>query len=222
MMKGKQPDRFERALKRGSYLFHIHTDWTDGRSSLAEYCEAAKRLGFETIILVEHVRKKCSYDFDAFSKLAQQQELKHGVEIVLGVEAKVLPDGTIDVPDSVYSQIEVLGIAEHSFKGDASMLAEALYQALRRSSKLGFPCVWVHPGLGLLHRYNDRAAFQNAVDIALCNGLYIERNLRYNLPPKWALSEIPSRFILIGFDAHSVEEVQSLARRVLDEETVFW
>lgn len=221
MMRRKQPDRFEKALERGKYLFHIHTDWTDGISSLSEYCEAAKKLGFKAIILLEHIRKRCSYNFDAFFKLAQQQESKHDVEIVVGVEAKVLPDGTVDMPDSIYSQIEVLGIAEHSFKGDAGMLAKALYQAARWCRELGFPCVWVHPGLGLLHTYNDRLAFQKIMDVALCNGLYIELNLRYNLPPEWALNKIPSRSIVVGLDAHSVEEVRRLARRVLDKEIMF-
>lgn len=218
MATEKQPARFEELLRRGRYLFHVHTDWTDGKSSLSEYCETARKLGFQSIIVVEHIRKEASFSFNAFLEFVEQQRRTQEVEIAVGVEAKILEDGTVDMPDTVSSHIEVLTIAEHSFEGDADMLAEALCRAFRHYSRGNIVCVWVHPGLKLLHSFNAERAFKDVLEVALSNGVFIERNLRYDLPPHWALSRVPRSSVVIGLDAHSVEEVKRLAKVVLDHE----
>lgn len=217
-MMEKQLVRFKELIERGRYLFHVHTDWTDGTSSLPEYCEAAKRLGFQSLIVVEHIRKEASYDFTAFLNLVERQRSIQNLEIAVGVEAKVLEDGKVDMPDTINSCIEVLAIAEHAFKGDADTLAEALCQAFKHYSKSGIPCVWVHPGLKLVRSFNAERAFKEVLQTALSNGVRIEYNLRHDLPPDWALSEVPRSSIVIGLDAHSVEEVERLTKVVLDQE----
>lgn len=218
MMTGKRPAQFEELLKRGRYLFHVHTDWTDGKSSLPEYCETARRLGFQSLIVVEHIRKEASYDFAAFLNFVERQRSIQNLEIVVGVESKVLEDGEVDMPDTISSCIEVLAIAEHAFKGDADTLAEALCRAFKHYSKGKIPCVWVHPGLKLLRSFNAERAFKEVLQIALSNGVWIEHNLRYGLPPNWTLCEVPRASLVIGLNAHSVEEVERFAKEALEKE----
>lgn len=210
MVTKRQPARFEELVRRGHYLFHFHTDWTDGKSSLPEYCEAARGLGFQSIIILEHIRKETSYDFATFLELVEQQRRMWDLGIVVGVEAKVLEDGTVDMPEAAGSHIEVLGIAEHSFGGDANVLAEALCQAFRHYSKGNLACVWVHPGLKLLRKFKAERAFEEVLEVALSNRVFIEHNLRYDLPPSWVLSRVPQSSVVVGLDAHSVEEVKRL------------
>lgn len=106
MMTEKQPGQFEQALRRGRYLFHVHTDWTDGKSSLADYCVAAKKYGFQSIILAEHIRRDPTYNFWEFLQLVEEQQASHAIEIVVGMEAKVLPGGFLDIPDRVLSETD--------------------------------------------------------------------------------------------------------------------
>jgi len=219
MVMERQLGRFEKALQKGYYLFHLHTDWTDGKSSLADYCIAAKKLGFQTLILTEHIRRKCTYDFRAFLELAKEQQLILNVEIIVGVEAKILPNGFVDVPESVLREIDVLAIAEHSFEGDAYALADSLIQAFKSLRKAEFACVWVHPGLGLLlKKAAPESLFWKVLQTALKYGVYIEFNLRYRLPPRSFLSQIPSSRMVIGLDAHSVGDVETLAEEAIRAE----
>ena len=51
-------------LNKGEW--HIHTDYTDGKNSVFEYCKVAERLGIPLLAFTEHVRKKMDYDFDQF------------------------------------------------------------------------------------------------------------------------------------------------------------
>lgn len=219
MMMERQPGRFEKILRKGRYLFHVHTDWTDGESSVADYCAVAKKLGFQTVVLTEHIRRECSYDFRAFSRFVEAQRLVHGLEIVVGVEAKILPNGFVDVPKWVLSEIEVLAIAEHSFQGDAFTLADSLIQAFKSFHKAEFTRVWVHPGLGLfLREAAPEPVFKEVLQTALECEVYIEHNLRYKLPSKLFLPLIPPTRIVIGLDAHSVGEVGLLVKEVLQKE----
>ena len=41
---------------------------------------------------------------------------------------------------------------------------------------------------------------------AINSGIFIEHNLKENLPPEKLLKKIPSNKMITGFDAHSVKE----------------
>ena len=216
MTTGKQADQFEQVIRSGRYLFHIHTNWTDGESTLADYCIAAKESGFQSIILLEHVRKECNYDFRAFLRLIEEQRAAHAIEILVGAEAKILPNGSLDVSEMILSSIQVLGIAEHSFQGDANKLVSALDRAFRSYRDAGFARVWVHPGLKLL--LLSPQSFQEVMQLALEHEVYIEINLRHKLPPESFLSIIPLSKAIVGLDAHSIDEVKKLSEMALDLE----
>jgi hypothetical protein len=61
--------------------------------------------------------------------------------------------------------------------------------------------------------------FQEAMRLALEHELYVEINLRYNLPPEPFISFIPSSKAVVGVDAHSVDEVKRLGEIILDLES---
>lgn len=212
--------QFEQAIRRGRYLFHIHTDWTDGMNSLADYCITAKEIGFQTIILLEHVRKECGYDFRAFMRMVKENKSANDIEILLGAEAKVLPDGSLDISETILENIQVLGIAEHSFKGDTNTLFRALSRAFKSFQSAEFARVWVHPGIKLLQRQPESFRFfQKAIQIALDNKVYIEVNLYHKLPPEYFFSLIPLSKLVIGLDAHSVDDIKLFSEAAFDLES---
>lgn len=220
MVMGKQLGQFEQVIRRRRYLFHIHTDWTDGESTLADYCIAAKEIGFQSIILLEHVRRECTYDFRAFLRMVEEQRSAHAMEILVGAEAKILLDGSLDISETVLSNVQVLGIAEHGFQGDANTLVHALGRAFKSYRGAEFARVWVHPGLKLLQRQPMATQFfQKAMQLALEHEVYIEVNLRHKLPPESFLSLIPSSKAVVGLDAHSVGEVKGLGEIALGLES---
>jgi len=168
---------------------------------------------------LEHVRKELSYDFRAFLRMVEEQKAAHGMEILVGAEAKILRDGSLDVCKTVLSNIQVLGIAEHSFRGDMHALVRALGRAFGSYERAEFARVWVHPGLKLLRgQARSIEIFRETMQLALEHEVYIEVNLYYRLPPEPLLSFIPSSKAVIGLNAHSVDEVERLGEIALDLE----
>ena len=54
---------------------------------------------------------------------------------------------------------------------------------------------------------------QDLISVALSEGVFIEKNLKENLPPIEMLEKIPSDKIIIGYDAHSVNELKFFMKR---------
>ena len=106
-------ERFENLLSR-RYIFHLHTNYTDGLSSIEDYCLWASRNGCDTIVFTEHVRKELSYDFYSFLSDIENAKRKFpNMDIWVGVEAKILLDGELDISDEVLPKIEIICFACH-------------------------------------------------------------------------------------------------------------
>jgi len=204
--------QFEDILKKGLYVFHVHSNFTDGESSIKEYCDIVEKLGFKSLIITEHVNKELSYSFNKFMDVIEEQRLIHNIDILAGVETKVLEDGSLDMPGWILSMIDVLAIAEHSFNGSVEDLKRALYRIFKKKNVNRIPTVWVHPGLKVLNKFNSPIIFKDLIRVAIENEIYIEKNLRYMLPPNWAENIIPKRLMVIGLDAHSVGEIEIYAK----------
>jgi DNA polymerase (family 10) len=94
---------------------HIHTDYTDGQNSLREMALAARKRGLKYIAVTEHSdRLKAAGGADPPDLLAQMEEIDRlneeldGIEIVKGLEVEILPDGRLDLPDSVLSRLDLV------------------------------------------------------------------------------------------------------------------
>ena len=109
----------------GRYLFHVHTPYTDGEISVAGYFDHARRLGFDHIIFLEHIRREPKYDVAAFAEEVRRTSHERGIRATLGFEAKLLPAGRLDISDEHIAIAEVVGIAEHSFPDDFALLRTA-------------------------------------------------------------------------------------------------
>lgn len=213
----KNSGRFEQVVQEGHYLFHFHTSYTDGVSSLAEYCTVARKFGFRSLILAEHVRRECRYDFKALLRDIAECQETFGLPILAGVEAKVLPEGILDVPDALLSRIRVLGIAVHSFPGDVSQLAQALTKAFRMYSNSEVTRVWLHPGVHALE--GELEALERLDDVIQCaleTKVLIEFNVKHRVPPESVKKTVPANQAIVGIDAHSADEIKAYAGTVLE------
>jgi len=210
----RKSDRFDELIKGEKYFFHFHTNFTDGKSSFEEYCNFAEKEGFRVLIVLEHVRKRLSYDFNRLISVIQEQRRKRNLELLVGLEAKVLTDGSLDVDEIVLTMVDVVGIAEHSFSGDANALSKALIKAFNMYKSERYALVWVHPGTKLLKLENaSMNLYTETIQAAKNLGVFIEHNLRYQLPPNDILIKITRSSIIVGFDAHSIEDAENLLKR---------
>lgn len=207
--------KFESLLK-SRYIFHLHTNYTDGLNSVEEYCLWASRNGYSTIVFTEHVRKNLSYDFNCFLKDIQAAKGKFSnLDIWVGAEAKMLPGGRLDIPDEILPKIEIICFACHSFPKDVDLYKDSFKRLFLDTLWKNHIRVWVHPGyflkrLGLIDDY--LYLLDRLISSAIKEGVFIEYNLKYELPPMRIIKNIPQSTLLRGLDAHSVESIVELER----------
>ena len=128
---------------------------------------------------------------------------------MLGVEAKVLPGGDLDISEEILEMIELLGIACHSFPPQKETYVESLKRAFKRNPAGRLVRVWLHPGLFFKRRgIVDNVALLSLAELAIQEGIYIEYNIKYRLPPENVQARIPPFCKIIGADAHSVKELE--------------
>jgi DNA polymerase (family 10)/putative hydrolase len=204
--------KYEDYLMRGEW--HIHTNYTDGKNSVREYCKKAAKLGLHLIAFTEHVRRDLTYNFDDFAKEIENARKEYRDLIILtGCEAKVLEEGRLDVSEKVIEECDVVLMAFHSFPNSKRKYVTALREAL---------CdprvdVWAHPGLSPINAHANQnhlklsdEEFIKALDIAKRNDVLIEINRKYKLPPRRLMNTAEKHGVKFvrGSDVHRVRDLK--------------
>ena len=208
----KRWHKYEQYLQKGDW--HVHTNYTDGKNTVFEYCEQAERNGLGLIAFTEHVRRNLDYNFDDFLADIYAAKDKFDLDVLAGCEAKVLDgEGTLDVSDDVLKECEIVLGAFHRFE---PVEKDAYLMALK--SMLSNPDVdiWAHPTL--FAKKNKFALSANDIhsilDLSLEYNVLIEKNMKYNVPDKKFIkvaSNIGCKFVN-GSDAHRLNELLKLKK----------
>ncbi|MGH9460765.1 MAG: PHP domain-containing protein [Vicinamibacteria bacterium] len=114
------------------------TDWSDGKHSIEGMAFEAKKVGLEYIAITDHTASLAMMGMDE-TKLARQIEVIRrvdrklsGIRILAGAEVNVMPDGSLDVSDSLLSKLDVVGVAIHShFHQSREQMTERICRAMR-------------------------------------------------------------------------------------------
>jgi putative hydrolase len=200
------------SIFQSRYLFHFHTLATDGKLKIADYFRFAREHAFDKLIFLEHIRRSPTYNVDAFIAEVKKTSQEFGIQALAGFEAKLLPDGTLDIDENYAREADVLGIAEHGFAGDVATLSSALGECFQRYEDLKATqaLVWVHPGLffkkkGLLK--DEQSRYRDLLAHAVQAGVPPERNMRYDLVPQSLFAELDPDCRVIGADAHTDDDL---------------
>jgi putative hydrolase len=97
---------------------HVHSTFSDDAvSTVAENVRAARERGLRVVVLADHVRQGSPWVPD-FVAAVRELEPGPGLEVLAGVEAKILNGaGELDLPPSLRGVDRVL-IADHQYPGD--------------------------------------------------------------------------------------------------------
>ncbi|WP_456403476.1 DNA polymerase/3'-5' exonuclease PolX [Hydrogenimonas sp.] len=120
-LKGRLPKLVELRDIRGD--LHTHSKWTDGHATIRQMAEAAKERGYDYIAVTDHSRhltvakgldeKRIRKQWEEIDAL--NEELK-GITILKGIECDILEDGSMDLPDSILQELDlVLGAVHYRF-----------------------------------------------------------------------------------------------------------
>jgi DNA polymerase (family X) len=194
-------------------MVHCHTTYSDGKHSVLEMAMAAQALGMQYITITDHSPSAHYARGVALDRLKQQwdeiaeAQAKVPISILRGAEADILRDGSLDYPDAILEQLDVVIASVHArYRMSSSEMTERLVRAL----SLPIFKIWGH-GLGRI--LNHRAAFECDVTrvleaLASSRGA-IELNAdphRLDLPPEWipAARQLGLPFV-VSVDAHSTQ-----------------
>jgi DNA polymerase (family 10) len=100
----------------------VQTNWTDGSDSIEAMAKAAAAQGLAYIAITDHTKRLAmTHGLDEKRILQQMAEIDRlnkkfagKIKILKGSECDILKDGTLDLPASVLSKLDVVGAAVHS------------------------------------------------------------------------------------------------------------
>jgi DNA polymerase (family 10) len=213
-LAGRLPRLIEENDLRGD--LQVHTDWSDGSASIEAMVEAARARGYEYVAITDHSRGLgIAHGLTIPRVRAQRQQIDElnrrlaPFRILHSVEVNIRRDGSLDYPDDVLEQFDLVAAAVHgSFE-----LAEAAMTA-RVLKAIGHPAVDVlcHPRGRLLGKREGYAIDLEAViRAARACGVALEIDSqpdRLDLDDVWARRARDAGVTLaIDSDAHATGQL---------------
>ncbi len=204
----------------------MHTHGSDGHNSLQEMAEACMARGYTHIGITDHSPILRVANGQTGEQLRQQIEQIHelnaqfaerGFFILAGIEADILGDGALDIPEGCFEKLDfVLGSVHQGFSADADRMTERIVAALAT----GQVDILGHPTGRLLL---EREAYGYHIDAI------IEAAVQYNValeinanPHRLDLSDIHARLaqergalLSINTDAHDVAHLDFMQYGVM-------
>lgn len=127
------PGLVERSDIRGD--LHMHTHWSDGRDSVDAMVAAAVALGYEYVAITDHSPTSgASRNLTEESVARQRDEIAEARErypfitILHGCEVDILGDGTLDFPDHVLEDFDIVLASLHNRPEPPSLERLELYR----------------------------------------------------------------------------------------------
>ncbi len=186
------PQLVEPADLRGA--FHIHTTASDGASTLEDMAEAAETLGWDYLGIADH--SKASFQANGLDEARLEKQLvairafnssgQSRVRIFSGVECDILPDGQLDLADSILAELDYVVISIHSSFTQAAEVTTA--RMIRAIEHPAATMVGHLTGRILLRREGYAIDAARIIDAAAANGVIIELNANpHRLDMDWRL-----------------------------------
>ncbi len=198
---------------------HNHTTDSDGSASVESMAEAARERGWEFIGIADHSPAATYANGLSAERLRDQwrridrfNASNAGVRIVKGIEADILTDGTLDIPEGCQEDLEYVVASVHS----AFRLAEDV-QTERIVRAVSHPACKVlgHPtGRLLLARPGYAVDLERVLEACAEHGVAVEINAspyRLDLDWRWARRALEFDLKLaVNPDAHTVASLDDV------------
>ena len=196
---------------------HMHTDWSDGRGSIRQMVETAASLGHEYIAITDHSESsRVANGLTPDRLLAQIQQVREidteidGMEVLAGSEVDILKDGSLDFPDELLAQLDIVVASVHA---GFSMTEAEMTDRVIRAVENPYVTIIGHPTGRLLGRRPGYAINLEAViDAAAAHCVALEINAapsRLDLEPSAVrLARARGVLLSVNTDAHTVPDLE--------------
>jgi DNA polymerase (family 10) len=196
---------------------HVHTEWSDGRDSIEAMALAAKALGYQYLGIADHSGGRgIAHGLDADRLRQQIAEIKQlnqsldGIHIFSGIEVDIRADGTLDMPQELLAELDIVTAAVHSAMNQSQ---EQMTKRIIKAMENPDVDVLAHPSCRLLPGREPVAVDMEAVfQTALRTNTALEINA---MPSRLDLKDIHTYRarelgvkLIISTDAHSTEHLE--------------
>lgn len=213
----RSPTLIEPEQIRG--FFHFHTDYSDGAATVEEMVAAARARGYRYLGISDHSQSAFYANGLKEARIRRQwaeidavQAAYPDIHIFKGIEADILPDGSMDYADDLLAEFDFVIASVHS----RFNLPEA-DQTRRICRALANPYVTMlgHPtGRLLLSRPGYRIDVSKVIEAAVAHRKLLEINgSRHRLDLDWRFVRAAKAHgvqFCINPDAHAVEELRNI------------
>ncbi|GAB6099161.1 DNA polymerase/3'-5' exonuclease PolX [Halanaerocella petrolearia] len=213
--RDKLPNSIKESDIKGD--LHMHSNWSDGRLSIAEMAKACERRGYEYIAITDHTKSlKVANGLD-YDRLKEQwaeiervnQELE--IEILKGAEVDILSD-KLDYSNEILEELDIVIASIHSRFGDSQeQMMERIFIALENPEVniLGHPT-----GRLVVGRSSYNINFEKLVHKAIETNTILEINsapkrLDLNAKQVKLAQDLGANFV-VNTDAHKIKQLDNL------------
>ena len=138
-LAGALPNLVTEADLKGD--LHLHSEWSDGRDPIERMIEAAVEQGYQYMALTDHSSGRGIANGLSNERLVEQINLLRGLQdqypitILCGSEVDIRADGTLDYPDELLAELDVVVASVHSAMGqDSDTMTQRIIRAMEHPS----------------------------------------------------------------------------------------
>ncbi len=209
--RGEPPPLVELAQIRGD--LHCHTTWSDGTTSVEELALAAIERGYEYLAICDHtpavgaVRGLTADDLRRQAlEIADANDALAPFRVLRGTECDILPDGQLDLPDSILAELDWVQASVH---GGQRLPKREQTKRVETALRNPYVSCLSHPkGRYINRRPENELDIHRLIEVALEEGIALEVN---GLPDRLDLRDVYVRQaveagvkIVCSTDAHSI------------------
>jgi DNA polymerase (family 10) len=214
-MEGRLPHLVKIDDIRGD--MHAHTNWSDGSDTVEAMAEAARALGYEYLTISDHSVSMTFIKGLTVERVREQRRIidrlnEHfeGFRLLHGIEVNIRSDGTLDYPDEILAEFDVVTASIHSGLGQSrQQITQRMLSAIQN------PHVDIigHPSGRLINK-RDPSEFdaETVFTAAAKTGTALEVNAQ---PDRLDLRDVDVRSaiesgvtVAIDSDAHSTAQLE--------------
>jgi len=196
---------------------HVHTNWSDGRDSIEAMALAARDCGYQYLGITDHSGGRgIAHGLDPERLRQQMLEIKElnqrisDIRIFSGVEVDIRADGSLDIPDELLAELDIVVAAVHSGLNQGE---EQMMRRIIRAMENPNVDILAHPTCRLLPGREPVAVDMEAIfQAAAKTGTVLEINA---MPSRLDLKDIHTYRarelgvkLAIGTDAHGTEHLE--------------
>lgn len=195
---------------------HTHTRVTDGRNTLEEMAKAARGRGYEYIANTEHSKRVAMARgldevrlAEIIESIDQLNGTLKGFSVLKGIEVDILEDGSLDLPDSILSKLDLTVCSVHYGQ---KLSREKQTERIIRAMDNPYFTILAHPTGRLIGRRPPYDVdMEKIVEAAKERGCFLEVNAqpdRLDLADNYCkMAKDAGVKMVISTDAHSINDL---------------